>query len=141
MDAAQLKERISSSDFRYSASRSSGPGGQNVNKVNTRIELRFNILSTGSLTPEEKELVMSRLATRINSEGDLIVTSQSERTQLQNREKAEERLYLLLARALTVKPKRKKTGPTAASREKRLTGKKIRSKIKTLRKDSAGTDL
>jgi ribosome-associated protein len=140
MDAAQLKERINPAEFRYSASRSSGPGGQNVNKVNSKVELRFNITTTGSLTVEEKELVVSRLSTRINSEGDLIVTSQSERTQLQNREKAEERLYLLLARALTVKPKRKRTRPTAASREKRLTGKKIRSNIKNLRKDAAGTD-
>jgi ribosome-associated protein len=141
MDAQQLKERINPAEFRYSASRSSGPGGQNVNKVNTRVELRFNVLTTGSLTAEEKELAMSRLATRINSEGDLIVTSQSERTQLQNREKAEEKIYILLAKALTVRPKRKKTRPTAASREKRLTGKKIRSNIKSLRKDAAGTDL
>lgn len=140
MTADELKNRINPNLFRYSASRSSGPGGQNVNKVNTKVELRFNVEASKLFTEEEKQLVITSLNSRITSEGDILIVSQSERTQLQNKERAEEIFYRLVSKALTPKPLRKKTGPTAASREKRLDSKKKRSVIKTLRKDS-GSDL
>jgi ribosome-associated protein len=136
MTVEELKIRINSSEFRYSASRSGGPGGQNVNKVNTKVELRFRVEKSGSLTDNEKQLVITSLKNRITAEGDILIISQSERTQLQNREHAEEIFYRLVSKALTPKPPRKKTRPTSASRQKRLETKKKRSLIKTLRKDN-----
>ena len=140
MNAEELKARINQNEFRFSTSRSGGPGGQNVNKVETRIELRFNIPGSSSLTGSEKELVLKILKNRINSDGDLLITSQSERTQLQNKKKSEEIFFRLLAKALTIRPPRKPTGPTKASKAKRLDEKKKRGNIKTLRKVSGIDD-
>lgn len=139
MTPEDVMNRINPAEFRFSASRSSGPGGQNVNKVNTRVELRFNILNSHSLDDEEKVLVSSVLRNKINNEGDLLIVSQSERTQLQNKKKAEETFYRLMARALTRKIERKPTKPTAASRIKRIEQKKKRSLVKSLRKDNPGS--
>ncbi|RKX81154.1 MAG: aminoacyl-tRNA hydrolase, partial [Spirochaetes bacterium] len=91
-----------------SASRSSGPGGQNVNKVNTKVEVRLNITDSNLLSDEEKVLLFEKLANKINKLGELIVVAQSERTQLQNKEKAIEKLNLLIVNALKVEKKRKK---------------------------------
>jgi ribosome-associated protein len=134
MTPEEIKERINYSELKFSATRSSGPGGQNVNKVNTRVELRFNISASVNFTGQEKEMIMSSLKNRINNEGELLIISQSERSQLQNKKKAEELLYKLLAKALTVKPERRATGPTKASKVKRLEEKKKRGTIKSLRK-------
>ena len=76
-----------SSECIFAASRSSGPGGQNINKVNTKVELRFNITDSKILNDSEKELLLEKLASRINQEGLLILSSQSERSQLKNKEK------------------------------------------------------
>ena len=135
MKAEEVASRINPAEFRFSATRSSGPGGQNVNKVNTKVELRFNV-SSSSLSEEEKMMILAALVNRITSEGDILIVSQSERTQLRNKEKAIEKLYKILAKALTVKPARKATRPTAASKEKRVEEKKKRSTLKKLRKTS-----
>lgn len=140
MTVEEIIPKINTSEFRFSTSRSSGPGGQNVNKVNTRVELRLNIPSSSSFSDEEKTIITDKLKNRINNEGDLLIVSQSERTQLRNKEKAIERLYSLLAGALTVKPKRKATKPSQASKAKRVDEKKKRGLIKSLRKDT-GTDF
>jgi ribosome-associated protein len=140
MEADELKKRILPGEFIFSTSRSSGPGGQNVNKVNTKVELRFSVNASPSLTYLEKQLVTSRLKNKINSEGELIIISQSERTQFMNKKKAEEKFFLLVAKALTVSPARKQTSPTKASRAERLEKKKKRSKIKTYRKYSESSD-
>jgi ribosome-associated protein len=104
-------------------SRSSGPGGQHVNKVNTRVELRFDVTSSVLLTGEEKIRIFARLATRINKNGVLILASQSERSMTGNKEKVIERFHDLLQRALRPEKKRKKTRPTHASRVRRLNNK------------------
>jgi ribosome-associated protein len=136
MTVEELAERMNPAEFHFSTSRSSGPGGQNVNKVNTKVELRFNISDSSSFSNEEKDLITSKLRNRISKEGDLLIVSQSERTQLQNRKKTEEILYKLIAGALTVKPLRRATRPTTASKMKRIDEKKKRGLIKQLRKDN-----
>jgi len=129
-----LKDRDFSAEFTFTASRSSGPGGQNVNKVSSKIELRFNVPESNLLTEEEKEIIQTKLAAKINSEGELILVAQSERSQLMNKEKVTEKFYLLLTKALTPVKKRKPTKPSRAAREKRLEEKRIRSEKKERRK-------
>lgn len=125
-----------SAEFQFAASRSGGPGGQNVNKVSTKVELRININESQLLTEEEKEIVRQKLAARINSEGELIIVSQSERSQLGNKEKAIDRFYQIIEKALTPPRKRIKSTPTKASIEKRLKEKQILSQRKADRRDS-----
>lgn len=139
MKPEDLKERIPEGEFEFSSSRSSGPGGQNVNKVNTKVEVRLNIILSSYLSEDEKKLICSKLGNKINSQGELIVTSQSERSQLLNREKALERILKLLCSALTEKPVRKSTVPTTKSKMERLEEKKKRGLIKKMRRDSDQT--
>jgi ribosome-associated protein len=119
----------------YSATRSSGAGGQNVNKVNTRVEVRMNIIETDFFTEEELKMIKLRLASKLTLEGELIVVSQTERTQLRNKEQATERFLELLVFALTPKVKRKKTKPTKGSIEKRLKAKTLLKEKKQRRKE------
>ena len=136
MDADELRIRNFENEFVYSTSRSSGPGGQNVNKVNTKVELRFNLLSSTLLSDSEKIIIREKLENRINNAGELIIVSQSERTQLLNRKAVSDKFYELLSKALTVPRKRRSTKPTFSSKIKRLEEKKNRGIIKKLRKDS-----
>jgi len=116
------------------ASKSSGPGGQNVNKVNTKIEVRLNIKNSALLSDDEKTLLLEKISNKINKVGELIITSQSARTQLQNKEIAIEKLNLLIAESLKVKKKRKKKKTPKSVKEKRLKDKKIQSERKDKRK-------
>jgi ribosome-associated protein len=136
MQPDELKMRNFEDEFVFSASRSSGPGGQNINKVNTRIELRFDLNRTMQLTDKEKELIRIRLVNRINKDGELILSSQSERTQLMNKKAVTEKFFRLLAKALTTRPSRLSTRPTVAAVRKRLEVKKNRGIKKKLRKIS-----
>ena len=138
MTSEELRNRISEDEFLVLTSRSSGPGGQNVNKVNTKVEIHFNVSLSSGLSDSEKERVLRKLKNRINSDGELVVRSQSERTQLNNRKKAIERLFLLLVESLTERPPRKPTSPTRKSKTERLDEKKKRGNIKRMRSDDIG---
>jgi ribosome-associated protein len=136
MNREELKSRNLEGEFIFSTSRSSGPGGQNVNKVSTKVELRFNLLLASAFSEKEKELIFTRLKNRINKESDIILVSQSERTQLMNKEVVVDKFYDIVSKALTIQKKRRSTRPTLSSKIKRLEGKRSRGKIKKLRKDS-----
>jgi ribosome-associated protein len=129
-----LDDRDFSSEFQFSSSRSSGPGGQNVNKVNTKVELRFHIASSSLLSDDEKRLLMEKLSGKINSEGELILVSQTERSQLKNRVQVIEKFYILLTRALIPRKKRKPTKPSRESKEERLEEKRKQAEKKERRK-------
>ncbi|MCW0483614.1 alternative ribosome rescue aminoacyl-tRNA hydrolase ArfB [Gaoshiqia sediminis] len=113
-----------SSEFVFQTSRSSGPGGQNVNKVNSRVELRFDIPNSALLTDGQKEMLLKKLASKLTSEGALLVVSQEDRSQLRNKELATEKFYELLRRALKPLKRRRATRPTRASVERRIQSKK-----------------
>ena len=138
MNPEELTGRNLENEFIFSTSRSGGPGGQNVNKVSTKVELRLNLVSTSLFTDSEKEIIFRKLKNKINKEGELILVSQSERTQLMNKKKVTEKFYVVVSKALTVPVKRRSTKPTFASKVKRLEKKKNRGNIKKLRKDSGG---
>ena len=133
MSLKMNEDRNFKSELIFSFSRSSGPGGQNVNKVSTKVELRFHVMDSSLLSGDEKDRLMEKLGSRINGEGELILVSQSERSQLKNKEAVIEKFYALLAKALKPRKKRKPTKPSAAAREKRLESKRLISKKKEQR--------
>jgi ribosome-associated protein len=108
----------------------SGPGGQNVNKVATAVQLRFNVMASPAFSEDQKALMRRQLASKLTNEGELVIFVQTHRSQPRNREEARERLIGTLEKALTRPKYRVATKPTRASKERRLTGKSIRSKVK-----------
>ena len=127
------KISIRNDELIFKASRSAGPGGQNVNKVNTRITLFFDVANCASFSDVQKRRILSRLATRADKNGLLRVVSQRFRTQNANRRAAVERLQQLLADALKTKPRRKKTKVPYAAKQRRLELKRRRSMLKRQR--------
>ncbi len=121
-------------EVKYKTTRSSGSGGQNVNKVSTKVELRFDVVNSLVLTEAQKSVIFTKLKNRISSEGVLIITSDSERTQLRNKKKVRELFLALLEQSFRKPKNRIKTKPTKTSREKRLKEKKIKSEKKKMRK-------
>ncbi|MEM7584705.1 MAG: alternative ribosome rescue aminoacyl-tRNA hydrolase ArfB [Acidobacteriota bacterium] len=121
---------IDPAELSFVANRSSGPGGQHVNKVATRITLRFDLDASDRFDEAQKALIRQRLATRINKQGILSVSSQRHRSQSANRDEALERFVELVQRALEVDPERRKTRTPSFVRRKRLENKRRRSKIK-----------
>ncbi len=124
VDERELEERFV---------RASGPGGQNVNKVSTAVQLRFDI-DRSSLPPEVKARLRTLAGKRVTADGVLVIDSREHRTQAQNREAARTRLVALLQRAAHRPKARRKTRPTAGARERRIQSKKQRAEIKEARR-------
>lgn len=118
---------------RFDFARSSGPGGQNVNKTSTKAIARVSVEDLEGLSEAERDRVRSRLAGRLTMEGELVVYAQDERSQVLNRAAALARLEALIVKAAHRPKERRPTAPTRASRERRLAGKKARSEVKRAR--------
>lgn len=121
---------ISEDELVFTASRSSGPGGQHVNTSSTRVTLRFNVRSSPNLTEEQKARVLERLSSRVTKDGVLLVSAQKHRSQTANRDRARERLVERLRSALRRERRRKPTRVSAAEKQRRLEEKRQRSKTK-----------
>ena len=131
-------------ELKFRMSRSSGKGGQHVNKVSTRVELLFHIENSSLLDQTQKELLQSRLRARLTKDGQLLIARQNSRSQLMNKRAAIERFDELISQALKPLPKRKKVKPLRANKAKRLESKRRLSQKKQMRKkviSTSGNDL
>lgn len=125
--------RIPRAELTYRATRSGGPGGQHVNTSSTRVELTWDLAGSPSLTDEQRNRLLTRLAHRLDSAGVLRLTASRSRSQFRNREEVTERFRTLVAEGLKEPKRRRPTRPTRASKEARLRAKRRRSEIKRRR--------
>ena len=116
------------------ATRSSGAGGQHVNKTSSRIEITWNVRESKAISEEQREILLNRLGSRLSADGSIRVVSSETRSQLRNRERAEARLADVIRRALTIPKKRRPTRRPRSADEARLASKKLHSKKKLERK-------
>ena len=133
MTSRIISSELLLNELEFSTSRSSGPGGQNVNKVNTKVTLRWSVKDSALLTPGEKELLLQKLSSRLTTEGVLLLSAQEKRSQLQNKEEVLLKFDQLLKQALFKKKKRKATKPSKSSKQSRLDKKKKHSDKKKQR--------
>lgn len=130
----KLNQKLLTAELKFQASRSSGPGGQNVNKVNSKALLKFDIPNSEVLDEAEKEILLRKLANKIDQDGILSIQSQEKRSLLQNKEIAVTKFYSLLQEAFQKKKVRKVSRPGKAAIEKRIKAKKVRAQVKENRK-------
>lgn len=124
---------VPENEYKITFSRARGKGGQNVNKVSTKVNLRWNVLESDFLDEEQRRRVLSYLKNKVDKNGNFIIYSQSERSQWQNREETVDKFNKILSKALKPPKKRVPTGPTRASKERKLEEKKRKSEKKELR--------
>ena len=122
------------SELEFTNSRSSGAGGQNVNKVNSKVTLRWNIINSKFLTDQQKNLLLLKLPNQLSNDGDLILSSQEYRSQLQNKQEVILKLDKILKSVFKKQKVRKASKPSKAAKKKRLEKKKIQSEKKQMRK-------
>jgi ribosome-associated protein len=130
--------QISERELQFDYIRASGPGGQNVNKVATAVQLRFDISNSPSLASDLKGRLLRLAGNRVNADGVLLIEAKRFRTQEQNRKDAIQRLTELVRKSFEKPKARTKTKPTKASKEKRLKAKKKRGETKKIRRDKRG---
>lgn len=127
-------------ELRFRYARSSGPGGQHVQRTETKVELLFDVANSPSLDEDQRLRLLDRLGSRIDNVGVLHLTSQAGRSQLENRKDVVERFRHLLAAALKPRKKRRATRPSARARARRMEAKRRRSRIKQLRRKVTGEE-
>lgn len=140
MQTQSMNAELIKSELIYRSSRSGGKGGQNVNKVETKVEARFDVAASAALTNEEKTLILEKLANQISGEGILGIVNQTERSQLANKLLAEEKLLKLLKKALQKPKKRKPTRVPKGVKEARTQAKKKLSEKKAIRRGDVKED-
>ncbi len=128
-----LTASLLESELEFTTSRSDGPGGQNVNKVNSKVTLRFNVLTSQILTAEEKDTIAGKLRSRLSKDGYLILSASESRSQLQNKNDVILKLETVLAKAMEKKKARKKTKPSKGAVQERIKRKKQVSEKKKWR--------
>jgi len=131
---------IPSSELQFRFSRSSGPGGQHVNRSETRVELLFDVRSSPSLTEDQRQHLLQRLRTHLDSHGVVHIVSSETRSQSENRARSLARFQALLAGALRRRKRRIPTAPSTASRERRLAHKRARARVKQARGETGSQD-
>ncbi|HZI24477.1 MAG TPA: alternative ribosome rescue aminoacyl-tRNA hydrolase ArfB [Chryseolinea sp.] len=133
MTSRSITASLLFNELDFTASRSGGPGGQNVNKVNSKISVKFDVVRSQILNEDEKAIILRKLSTHLTKEGVLMLSSQDKRSQLENKQTVIEKLERLIAKAFEKKKIRKPTKVSKSAIQKRITSKKLHAEKKKWR--------